>query len=200
MFVVGLTGGIASGKTTVANLFAKQGVPIVDTDIIARQLVAPGQETLHQIIQLFGQQYLTADGQLNRAALATLCFSKPQARLQLESILHPKIRAEMERQLQQLNAVYAIAVIPLLLETKRSKLIDRVLVVDCLHEQQLQRLQQRDQRSDEEIKGILDAQISPQQRLAAADQIIENNHDLKYLKKQVEQLHKIYQQIAHNKV
>ena len=200
MLVVGLTGGIACGKTTVADLFAELGVAVVDTDIIARQLVEPGQDTLNKIIQQFGQQYLTEDGQLNRPALAKLCFSNPQARQQLEAILHPRIQAEMERQLKQVNTTYAIAVIPLLLETKRSKLIDCVLVVDCLHEQQLQRLQQRDQRSDEEIQGILNAQTSRQARLAAADQIIENHQDLEQLKKQVQQLHKKYLEMAQNKV
>jgi len=200
MLVVGLTGGIACGKTTVANLFAELGVPVVDTDIIARQLVAPGQSTLNEIIQLFGQQYLTNDGQLNRAALAKHCFSNPQARQQLEAIMHPKIRTEMEHQLKQLNTTYAVAVIPLLLETGGSKLIDCVLVVDCLREQQLQRLQQRDQRSDKEISGILNAQLSRQERLVAADQVIENNQDIKQLKTQVKQLHKKYQQMALNKV
>jgi len=200
MWVVGLTGGIACGKTTVANLFAEQGVPIVDSDIIARQLVAAGQPILHEIIQLFGHEYLQEDGQLNRAALAQLCFSHPQARQQLETLLHPKIRHEMEKQLAQLNSRYAIAVIPLLLESKRSKLIDDVLVVDCLPEQQLKRLQQRDQRSAEEIDGILQAQISRPQRLAAADHIIENYQDLDHLKTQVNKLHQAYQQIALNKV
>ncbi len=200
MLVVGLTGGIACGKTTVADLFAELGAGIVDTDIIARQLVAPGQDALNEIIRQFGQQYLTKDGQLNRAELAKLCFSNPQARQQLEAILHPRIQSEMEQQLKQLNTAYAIAVIPLLLETKRSKMIDCVLVVDCLNEQQLQRLRQRDQRSDEEIQGILNAQTSRQIRLEAADQIIENSQDLEQLKQQVQQLHNQYLQMAKNKV
>lgn len=194
MLVVGLTGGIACGKTTVANLFAELGAPVIDTDMISRQLVEPGQPALNDIIQTFGHHYLTDEGQLNRSALARYCFSHPEARKKLEAILHPKIYDEMAQQLNVLKAPYVIVVIPLLVETGRSPLIDRVLVVDCPIDQQRQRLQQRDRRSKDEIEGILQAQASRRQRLEAADDIIENNGQPEQLINDVSRLHQQYLQ------
>lgn len=196
MLVVGLTGGIACGKTTVANLFAGLGTPIIDTDIIARQLVEPGQASLGKIIQAFGRTYLTNDGHLNRRALGQYCFSHPDARKKLEAILHPEIDREMERQLKALKTAYAIVVIPLLVETGGKPLINRVLVVDCHINQQRQRLQRRDHRSDGEIDNILQAQASRQQRLDAADDIIENNGKPEQLLKDVRRLHQQYLQLS----
>jgi dephospho-CoA kinase len=192
MLVIGLTGGIGSGKTTVANMFAELGVDIIDTDIIARQLVAPGQTALKDIAHHFGQSILNSDGQLDRHKLAKITFNNDTERDALESILHPAIKKTMLKELNAVSAPYCIAVIPLLIETGQQQLVDRVLVVDCDPVDQLQRVQQRDQRSEAQIVSIINSQASQSARLNVADDIIQNSADLDKLHQQVIKLHKKY--------
>ena len=196
MLIVGLTGGIGSGKSAAAQHFARLGVPIIDTDLIARQLVEPGQVALTEITQQFGHEVLTSDGQLNRAILRQLIFTDSSKRQTLEAILHPRIRAEMLRQASLLNASYTIFVIPLLVEAEQRPLVNRVLVVDCDDEIRRQRLKQRDQMNDTDITRAFAAQASRTQRLTIADEIINNDGDIHQLLRQVEQLHHHYTQLA----
>lgn len=193
MLVVGLTGGIGSGKSTVADLFAGLGVPVIDTDIIARELVAPGQPALQQIVEQFGDDILLESGELDRGQLAEITFHDSRQRHTLESILHPPIRQEMQRQLEAQQAPYALVIIPLLAETGQTDQVDRVLVVDCPEQQQITRVQARDQRPPQQIRAIIDSQVSRQQRLDIADDVILNNGDLHELEQQVLQLHHKYQ-------
>lgn len=192
MFTVALTGGIGSGKTTVCELFSELGTPIIDTDLIARELVLPGQEALNEISTYFGQDTLNPDGSLNRKALANKTFSNSSNRTHLESILHPKIRNRVERAIHALDAPYVVIAIPLLIETSQQTNYDRVLVVDCEEQQQIQRTLSRDQRSIDEINNIMSAQVTRQQRLECADDIIENKLDIEFLRSQVMELHRIY--------
>lgn len=192
MMVVGLTGGIGSGKSAVANFFAQRGVPIIDADRIARELVEPGQAALAQITQAFGADLLDSAGQLDRAALRKTIFSDATKRRQLEAILHPRIRATLKDRINQLQARYCIIVIPLLLETGQQDLVDRILVVDAAPETQCQRAQQRDGVSEAEIQAILRTQLPRAQRLNQADDIISNDASLNDLDNQVKILHERY--------
>lgn len=196
MLIIGLTGGIGSGKTTVSDLFSALGVPIIDTDVIARELVEPGQPALTDITTLFGKDLLNPDGRLNRSKLGDITFNKPDARKQLEQILHPRIRKQVSERLKKLHSPYAIVVIPLLIETGDRSYIDRILVVDCERQNQINRVAQRDQRSKQQIKQILQAQVSRQQRLQAADDVLDNNADQDTLKQQVDVLHHKYLALA----
>ncbi|WP_353570745.1 dephospho-CoA kinase [Candidatus Albibeggiatoa sp. nov. BB20] len=193
---IGLTGGIASGKTTISDLFAQQGVPIIDADVIAHQLVQVGQPALATIAQVFGHDILHSDGSLDRGLLREKVFAKPQQREQLEAILHPLVYAEITQQAQQSHYAYCIVSIPLLVETWKYAQVDRVLVVDCTDIQQRQRLRQRNQFDDKIIDQILAAQATRQQRLAIANDIIQNNNSLEYLATQVCSLHLQYLQLA----
>lgn len=190
--VVGLTGGIGSGKSAVANFFAKRGVPIIDADCIARELVEPGQAALAQITQAFGADVLDSAGQLDRAALRKTIFSDATKRRQLEAILHPRIRATLKDRINQFQARYCIIVVPLLLETGQQDLVDRILVVDAAPETQRQRAQQRDGVSEAEIQAILRTQLPRAQRLDQADDIISNDASLDDLDNQVKILHERY--------
>ena len=197
MLIIGLTGGIGSGKTTVAQLFAARGVPVIDTDAIAHQLTQPGQPLLTEIQQHFGPDIVLANGQLNRPALARLIFTESQARQQLEKILHPAIWQEAQRQIHALKTDYCLLVVPLLIETGQTERVDRVLVVDTTEALQLSRTLQRDQRSEDEIKAIMHAQVSRQTRIQAATDIIDNSDTAELsLEKQVEALHKKYQALT----
>ena len=196
--IVGLTGGIGSGKTAVSDRFAALGVPVVDTDLISRQLVEPGQPLLKYIIREFGESYLDASGRLDRAALRRLIFSEPQARRKLESILHPAIRQEAERQLARMQADYAVLVIPLLVEHGADYRLDRILVVDAPEARQIERVMQRDGASREAAKNILKSQASREQRLQLADDVIVNDADLPALNAAVDKLHAGYLQLARN--
>lgn len=196
MLVVGLTGGIGSGKTTVSDYFSKLGVPIIDTDLIARQLVLPGQSALNDITALFGVDILNKDGTLNRTRLGEITFNDPESRKQLEAILHPRIRDQVSEQLNKLQSAYAIVVIPLLIETGNRSYIDRILVVDCDQQTQINRVKQRDNRSELQIENIIQAQARRKQRLAAADDVIENNADQNTLLQKVEDLHHHYLALA----
>ena len=195
-FRVGLTGGIASGKSTVANLFAVLGVPIVDTDLIAREVVTPGAALLASIAAKFGPKALAADGSLDRRALRDLVFADPQARAELESLMHPAIREEMERRADSAAGPYSMLAIPLLVEKGTVDRVDRVLVVDCEEALQIRRLQARDGATLEQARAILAAQATRAARLAAADDVIRNDGDLHGLRDQVAALHARYLELA----
>lgn len=192
MLVVGLTGGIGSGKTTVANYFSALGVPLIDADVIARELVEPGSPVLNEIVECFGPDVLNTGGDLDRLRLRHRVFTDPGQRRRLESILHPRIRAEMARRIRQLDAPYCIVSIPLMVETAQTDLVDRVLVVDCPPELQRQRIAQRDGWPADEISGALQAQATRAQRLHAADDVIVNDRDLDTLRHTVDSLHRSY--------
>lgn len=193
MLKIGLTGGVASGKSSVAALFAAHGVPILDTDRIARELVAPGQPALAEIAARLGPEALNADGTLNRPWLRRRIFTDAAARRMLEAILHPRIRAEVRRRLEGLHAPYALIVIPLLVETgDYDELLDRVLVVDAPETAQLQRLRERDGIDEPLARAMLAAQASRAARLARADDVIDNSGAPEALADQVERLHHRY--------
>jgi dephospho-CoA kinase len=190
---VGLTGGIAGGKTTVSHLFAQLGVPIIDADTIAHALVAPGQPILELISQTFGADIILPNGQLNRTQLRQRVFAAAKQRQALEAILHPKVFQVIQQQLNQLsNIPYCVLSIPLLLETQRMDLVDRILVVDCPLHIQRQRLIEHRGLSFEEIEQIFSVQVSREVRLAIANDVIYNESSLDNLQQQVLKLHQQY--------
>jgi len=189
---IALTGGIACGKSTVANLFAALGITIVDTDLLAREVVAPGTPLLAQVAEHFGHTVLRPDGSLDRARLRDLVFANPAERVWLEQLTHPAIRELTDRRCAAATGPYVIVAIPLLVETGGAARFDRVLVVDCDPQIQLARLQARDGSTREQATRMLAAQVSREQRLAAADDVIENNGDVAALRDQVEKLHRLY--------
>lgn len=193
---VALTGGIASGKSTVAELFAQQGVPVIDTDQIARDVVEPGTPGAAAIAREFGPQVFDAAGQLDRRALRNLVFADAQARRRLEAITHPAILAELERRSREAGGAYQLLVIPLLVENGRRVAADHVLLVDCPETMQLQRVMARDGSTREQAQAILDAQASRAQRLAAADTVIVNDGDRRQLEVAVKRLHEQLQTLA----
>ena len=200
MLKIGLTGGIGSGKSTVAHYFAALGVPVIDADQIARELVSPGQPALQSIVDAFGEAVRDNAGHLDRARLRAMVFgaeAHPGQRPLLESILHPLIRAEMQRRAQAMTAPYGLLSIPLLVEGGQMDQVERILVVDAPEALQYQRVRQRDNVSlDAEITAILRAQATRQQRLAVADDVIVNDADLEKLHQQVVMLHPFYQKLA----
>lgn len=193
---IGLTGGLGSGKSTVARLFAAHGVPVVDADEIAHRLTRPEAPAVQPIIAAFGNEVTTADGGIDRKRLAARVFGDPGQRRQLETILHPLIRAEMEREAHMLDAPYCLFVIPLLVEAGQRGLVDRALVVDTEERLQIERARARDGRSESQVRAILAAQASREQRLAIADDIIRNDGDHAALEQQVEALHHDYLALA----
>lgn len=196
MLRVGLTGGIGSGKSSVAELFAGLGAGVIDTDLIARELTEPGTPTLARIVADFGSEVLSPDGTLDRGALRERVFRDRVARTRLESILHPSIRDLMLERVAKLRAPYALLVVPLLFETGQETLMDRVLVVDCPEETQIERVQRRSQLSRAEIERILASQVSRAERLARADDVIDNSGALAALAPQVERRHRSYLDLA----
>lgn len=193
--IIGLTGGIASGKSTVANYFADLGVPIIDADVIAKSLTLPNASVYCKIIAHFGKKIYLKDGSLNRPQLSEIIFTNPIERLWLENLLHPLIYKEMSQQIKLCQALYCILVMPLLVETKENrfrKMIDRILLVDTNKQEQMQRLRQRDHLTVATAKNILKAQSTRKERLSVADDIIHNDKTLVNLKKQVLILHKKY--------
>ena len=194
--VVGLTGGIGSGKSTVADFFRGLDVPVIDADEIAHALVAPGQPALQEIIAAFGERCIDADGQLDRGWLRDRVFSDAAQRHRLEAILHPKIRIKISALVKTVEAPYCIVVIPLLLETDQLDLVDRVLVVDSSQENQLARVAARDGRSRVEILAIMGVQAPRERRLARADDVISNNGTLDELLAQVRSQHAKYLECA----
>ena len=193
---VALTGGIASGKSTVADLFAALGVPVIDTDVIARQVVEPGQPALAKVAAMFGPDVLDSEGRLDRRRMRERIFSDPDAKRSLEAILHPAIRAEMERQSMAAQGPYQVLVIPLLTEGGRRDHVDRVLLVDVPEELQIQRLMMRDGVSHEQAQASLNAQATRAQRLALADDVIRNTGRVDGLREQVAELHEKYLRLA----
>jgi dephospho-CoA kinase len=196
--VVGLTGGIGSGKTTVANGFSALGVPVIDTDKLARELVEPGQPALDEIISTFGSEAISANGQLDRDYMRQLIFTDNSRKSQLEAILHPRIRQRVRALLADIRSPYCIVVIPLLLETGQTDLVDRILVVDAPEKEQLTRVAARDSLSDNAIKAIIRSQVDRNTRLAAADDIIVNDRGMSELTGHIRKLHRHYMDIAHD--
>ncbi len=196
--LIALTGGIASGKTAVAELFAKLGVPVLDTDQIARDVVAPGMPALNRLVVEFGPEILNAQGSLDRADMRERVFSDPAQRVQLEAILHPAIREELSRRSAAADGDYQIHVIPLLVETGQPDAYDRVLVIDCPESAQIERLLARDGTSLEQAQEILAAQASREERLNAAHDVIENTGTLADLERFVQTLHRNYALLARN--
>lgn len=196
MLVIGLTGGIGSGKSMTADMFAARGIPVIDADVIARELVEPGMPALAEITARFGPRVIGADGRLDRNALRQQVFGDPVARADLESILHPRIRQRMRDRIDALDSPYCILVIPLLVETGQRDLVQRVLVVDAPEAVQRARVRRRDDLDSDEIEAILQAQTDRQTRLAVADDVIHNDSDLSSLEAQVDALHRTYLQLA----
>lgn len=194
---IGLTGGIASGKSTVTQRFAELGVPVIDADVAARQVVEAGTSGLAQVVQRFGPEVLDAAGRLDRRALRNLIFNDSSSRQALDAILHPLIRAEMEREAAQAQGPYVVMAIPLLVEGGSSdKRVDRVLVIDADETLQIQRLQARDGSSAEQARAILASQASRAARLAAADDVLLNSGSVAELRQAVDRLHEQYLQLA----
>ena len=194
--LIALTGGIASGKSAVADLFAAKGVPVLDTDQIARDVVAPGTPGLAKIVAEFGSGVLDANGQLDRARMRTLVFADPAKRMRLEAITHPAIREELARRSREADGLYQIHVIPLLVESGRADAYDRVLVVDAPERDQLQRLRSRDGTDATTAANILAAQASREARLSVADDVIVNTGTLDDLHHFVDTLHDNYELLA----
>ena len=196
MFVVGLTGGIGSGKTEVSNRFAALGVPIIDTDHLARELVQPGQAALEEIVASFGLDCLDEQGGLRRSYLRERVFTDADGRHRLEAILHPRIRALMKTRIAALSVPYCIAVIPLLIESRMASLVDRILVVDVTEDEQIRRVTSRDGVTAEQATRILAAQASRSQRLAQADDVLDNSSNFDLLTRQIAVLHERYLALA----
>jgi dephospho-CoA kinase len=192
-FVVGLTGGIGSGKSAAAEEFGRLGATVVDTDAIALELTRAGGAATGQVRSLFGDEYVDADGAMDRARMRALAFRDPAARKKLEELLHPMIRAESERRIAAASGPYVIHVVPLLVESAGYRQrVARVLVVDCPQSVQMERVRRRSGLSEDEVKRIIDAQVKREDRLAAADDVIDNSGTLDALHKQVRELHARY--------
>jgi dephospho-CoA kinase len=193
---IGLTGGIASGKSLIANCFTAFGIPVIDTDIIARDLVEPGQPALDEIRKQFGAAMLTADGHLDRRTMRELAFDDAAQRKRLEAILHPRIRHETLECSEQAGGPYQVLVVPLLVESGFNQFTDRVLVADCPSHLQASRLRARDGEDPARIERILATQLSRKERLRAADDVIDNSGSVESTLAQVEALHERYLAIA----
>ncbi|MGD8617259.1 MAG: dephospho-CoA kinase [Gammaproteobacteria bacterium] len=193
---IGLTGGIASGKTEASRRFAELGVPVIDTDLIARELVNPGQPALAEIADQFGDAVIAPGGGLDRARLRAIVFSDAGRRRQLERILHPRIREKALSEADRLDAPYCILVIPLLVETATDYPLDRILVIDAPTELQIERLRHRDSLSEADIAAILTAQTSRETRLKAADDVVVNAGTTDELREKIDALHRRYLQLA----
>ena len=197
-FVVALTGGIASGKTAVSDRFAELGVPVIDTDVIAHQVVEPGQPALEAVASEFGKIILDQDGKLNRRLLREKIFSDPMAKKALEAILHPAIRSRVLEEIASVQSPYCLVVIPLFTETGAYDWVDRILVVDTTEETQVQRVMQRDGVNRQQAEAALASQASREARLALADDVIENNGTVGELDAAIQELHHQYLELAGN--
>jgi dephospho-CoA kinase len=196
-FSVGLTGGIGSGKTTVANMFAERGATIIDTDEIAHQLSAPGGAAIPAISTSFGQDFLTASGAMDRPKMREHVFANPHAKTKLESILHPLIRQETERAALQATGTYVMFVVPLLIESGNWKhRVARILAIDCPEEVQIQRVMQRNGLTAAQVRAIMATQVTRETRLKEADDVITNDKDSAALIPQVDRLHALYCSLA----
>jgi dephospho-CoA kinase len=192
MLKVGLTGGIGCGKSTAGKHFLQRGIPVIDADNIAHALVQPDKPALALIAQTFGTHLILEDGSLDRSLLRDTVFSNPELKHQLEEILHPLVYAEMQLQLDTLTSAYVILSIPLLLETNRKNFVDRILIIDCSIKQQIERVTCRDQLSRQQIESIIESQVNREQRILAADDIIDNSGFASGLAEQIKKLHNLY--------
>lgn len=199
-FWVGLTGGIGSGKSTVAAEFVRLGIQQVDADIVARQVVEPGTAALEAIVQQFGEAIRNSDGQLDRSRLRQIVFNDETAKNWLNQLLHPLIRQEMLRQLAEATSPYVLLVAPLLLENKLDQLVDTVLVVDVSEQTQINRTSVRDGSSESLVQSIMAAQCSREERLARANQVISNEGSSDTLPAKVAELHRIFLRMAEEKL
>ncbi|MGO1159005.1 dephospho-CoA kinase [Acinetobacter lwoffii] len=195
-FVLGLTGGIGSGKSAASQWFEAQGITVVDADVVAREVVEIGQPALIQIQQVFGDWVLLADGSLNRRALREYIFQSPEARKTLESITHPAIRTSIIQQLHAAQSPYAILVSPLLFETNQHELTQHTLLIDATIELQIERASQRDGQNIEQIRNIIAAQMSREQKQTMADDIVLNDGHLDHLYAHLRLLHQKYLNMA----
>lgn len=195
-FVIGLTGGIASGKSAVADRFTSHGIAIVDTDQLAREVVEPGTAGLSELIEAFGPEVLDGSGRLDRRRLRDMVFSEETARERLNAIVHPRVRELAMQRLAQAASEYALLVVPLLVEGGLAGAVDRILVVDVPEQTQVRRVMARDDVSRQQARSILAAQASREQRLAAADDVIDNDTTLASLHAQVDALHQRYLAMA----
>jgi len=196
MFVLGLTGGIGSGKTAASDYLASKGIVVVDADVVAREVVEPGQPALQAIAERYGNDALLPDGRLNRAWLRQKVFAEPQEREWLESQTHPRIREAIIHQLQAATSAYAILVSPLLFESGQYQLTQRTLLIDVSEALQVERASQRDQNDAEQIRRIIAAQMSGADKRAKADDIADNSQGLNHLHQQLDQLHHTYLKLA----
>lgn len=194
-WVLGLTGGIGSGKSAAAERFAELGVHVVDADQVARSVVEPGSAALAQIVDRFGGPILASSGELNRAALRERIFTSVEDRHWLERLLHPLIRQEIWASLSRAESPYAVLVSPLLVESRQHEQVDRVLVVDVPEDLQLQRVLARDQISEDQVRAILAAQARREDRLRHANDVLVNDRDLSWLRQEVDRLHDRYLQL-----
>ena len=196
MLRIGLTGGIGSGKSEAARCFSNLGIPLIDSDRISRDLVAPGQPALQQILDHFGTGVITTEGELNREALRQKVMQDSESRQWLEQLLHPLIRQRREELISQIEAPYVVLEIPLLLESGLQELVDRILVVDVPESLQVERTQQRSGLNEAEVRAVMEQQASRQQRLNAADDLIDNSGSREQLEQQVQLLHERYRELA----
>ena len=196
MLVIGLTGGIGSGKTTVTNKFEALGIDVVDADKLSREVVKPGMPVLAAIVKHFGAELLNSKGELERQRLREIIFNDPQEKDWLESLLHPLIADLMTRKIENCASQYCVLVSPLLLETDQRRLVDRILVVDISEQSQLERTLIRDKGNADTIKSIIASQISREARLESADDILNNEQDIELLEQAVHRLHEKYLALA----
>jgi len=196
MFKVGLTGGIGSGKTTASGYFSALNIPVIDADEIARNLLTPDGPAYQKVINTFGDRILDNRKLIDRSRLRALVFEDPEKRKALEAIIHPRVRSEINEQLEKISAPYCIIVIPLLIEAGYADFVDNILIIDADESAQLKRVKQRSGLDEDEIKNIMSAQVDRQKRLAHADEVITNDGSLSELKRKVGQLHKRYTEMA----
>lgn len=195
-YIVGVTGGIGSGKTTVTDCFAKKGITVIDADIVARQVVEPGTSALEAIVEKFGKGIVDHEQMLDRSALRKLIFAEPQLKSWLNALLHPLIRQQLFVQTKQAQSIYCLLSAPLLVENRLYTEVDRVLIIDVSEALQLQRTVLRDKTNQQQIQAIMNAQVSRAERLAVADDIIDNSQDIAHLYSQIDTLHNQYLQLA----
>lgn len=196
--VIGVTGGIGSGKSAATDYFATQGIDIVDADVVARQVVAPGESALAAITERFGNTIVDANGELDRAALRAIVFSDEQQKLWLNKLLHPIIRQRILDQLDGASSPYGILVAPLLLENGLERYCQRVLVIDVPEHLQITRTAQRDQVDAEQVSAIIDSQLDRNARLSKADDVVQNDGSLAHLHQQLAELHQRYLKLANH--
>ncbi len=197
--VIGVTGGIGSGKSTVCSEFSRYGIPVFDTDQVAREVVVPGSPGLAAVVAAFGTEVLAADGALDRAALRKIVFADPTRRAGLEAILHPRIRSRVQELIAQVTMPYCLLGIPLLVERGNHSQVDRILVVDCSEAAQIARVMARDKLTEQEVTAIMRTQATRQERLDKADDVVINASELSAIQAQVKALHARYLALAENR-